>query len=120
MEKTVRMNMLFDFYGPLLTERQRDVYELYFGDDLSLSEIASELEISRQAVYDMLKRCSATLEDYESKLGLLQKFAVQRNVITSVDNKLVAVKETLLELGLVNQVAIISKLKEQITELLTE
>ena len=56
MEKTLRMSLLFDFYGALLTERQQDVFQLYFGDDLSLGEIAEELRISRQAVYDTLRR----------------------------------------------------------------
>ncbi len=73
MEKTLRMSLLFDFYGPLLTERQQDVFQLYFHDDLSLGEIAEELCISRQAVYDTLRRVGLILEEFEQKLGLLQK-----------------------------------------------
>lgn len=73
MEKTLRMSLLFDFYGPLLTKRQQHVFQLYFHDDLSLGEIAEQLEISRQGVYDLLKRASAILEDLEAKLGLVVK-----------------------------------------------
>ncbi len=73
MEKTLRMSLLFDFYGPLLTERQQDVFQMYFHEDLSLGEIAEQLGISRQGVYDLLKRASAILEDFESKLGLVVK-----------------------------------------------
>ena len=63
MEKTLRMNLLFDFYGPLLTDRQRDVFRMYFQEDLSLAEIGEELDVSRQAVYDLLKRVQVSLED---------------------------------------------------------
>ncbi|HPT84218.1 MAG TPA: putative DNA-binding protein [Limnochordia bacterium] len=73
MDKTLRMSLLFDFYGPLLTDRQQDIFQLYYNDDLSLGEIAEELRISRQAVYDTLRRVGLTLEEFEQKLGLVQK-----------------------------------------------
>ena len=73
MENTLRMALLFDFYGPLLTERQQDVFQMYFHEDLSLGEVGEELEVSRQAIYDILKRTEAILEDFESKLGLVEK-----------------------------------------------
>jgi predicted DNA-binding protein YlxM (UPF0122 family) len=73
MEKTLRMSLLFDFYGPLLTERQQDVFQMYFHDDLSLGEIAEELDVSRQAVYDLLRRAGSIMEELEGKLGLLKK-----------------------------------------------
>ena len=73
LEKTNRINMLFDFYGPLLTEKQRTFLTYYFHDDFSLGEIAAEFNISRQAVYEHLKRAEQTLEDYEAKLNLLAK-----------------------------------------------
>lgn len=65
--------MLFDFYGPLLTDRQRDVFRMYFQEDLSLAEIGEELDISRQAVYDLLKRVQVSLEELESKLHLVER-----------------------------------------------
>ncbi|MFC0328755.1 YlxM family DNA-binding protein [Paenibacillus sepulcri] len=65
--------MLFDFYGLLLTEKQRTFLKYYFHDDYSLGEIAEEFEISRQAIYEHIKRAESVLESCESKLHLLQK-----------------------------------------------
>ncbi|MDA8233226.1 MAG: putative DNA-binding protein [Clostridia bacterium] len=77
MEKVTRMAMLYDFYGQLLTDRQRHLFELYYDHDLSLGEIAEELEITRQAVHDLLKRSEKILEEYETKLGLVNKFLTE-------------------------------------------
>lgn len=74
MEKIVRQGMLYDFYGELLTEHQRTVYGELVTNDMSLSEIAEEQGISRQAVHDIIKRCDKQLETYESKLHLLENF----------------------------------------------
>ncbi|MDG4655907.1 putative DNA-binding protein [Ectobacillus antri] len=74
LEKTTRMNYLFDFYQSLLTPKQRSYMSLYYLDDYSLGEIAEEFEVSRQAVYDNIKRTEAMLEEYEDKLLLLKKF----------------------------------------------
>ncbi len=71
--KTIRMNMLFDFYSELLTDRQQTFLKYYYDDDYSLGEIAALFEISRQAVYEHIKRAEHALEDYESKLLLLSK-----------------------------------------------
>ena len=68
IEKTNRMNALFEFYSTLLTEKQMNYMELYYADDFSLGEIAEEYEVSRQAVYDNIKRTSKILEDYEKNL----------------------------------------------------
>ena len=74
MEKFVEQTFLFDFYGELLTERQRQVYTSVVFEDYSLSEVAEELGISRQGVHDMIRRCNRTLEEYEEKLHLVDKF----------------------------------------------
>ncbi|WP_050181479.1 putative DNA-binding protein [Domibacillus robiginosus] len=74
LEKTMRMNYLYDFYQMLLTDKQRSYMSLYYLDDYSLGEIAEEYEVSRQAVYDNIKRTEAMLEEYEVKLMLLKKF----------------------------------------------
>lgn len=74
LEKTMRINYLFDFYQSLLTEKQKSYMSLYYLDDYSLGEIADEYDISRQAVYDNIKRTEAMLEEYEMKLLLFQKF----------------------------------------------
>lgn len=77
MEKHAWMNLLYDFYGRLLTEKQRRLMELYYAGDLSLGEIAEQLHISRQAVHDVLRRCQRTLLRYEEKLGLAGRFLNQ-------------------------------------------
>lgn len=73
LEKTTRVNFLFDFYQSLLTDKQRLYMQLYYLDDLSLGEIAEQYGVSRQAVYDNVKRTEAMLEDYEKKLNLFEK-----------------------------------------------
>ena len=74
MEKFVEQTLLYDFYGEFLTERQQQVYESVVLEDFSLSEVAEELGISRQGVHDMIRRCNHTLEEYEKKLHLVEKF----------------------------------------------
>ncbi|GLB25902.1 hypothetical protein LXJ15735_21430 [Lacrimispora xylanolytica] len=74
MEKIARQGLLYDFYGALLTEHQRHIYEDVVFYDLSLSEIAEEQGISRQGVHDLIKRCNKILEGYEEKLHLVDKF----------------------------------------------
>lgn len=69
-----RMTMLFDFYGDLLTERQKEFYDLYYNDDLSLAEIAENYDITRQGVRDIIVRAEKTLEDIEEKTGLIQRY----------------------------------------------
>ena len=81
LEKTTRMNFLFDFYQALLTEKQRSYMELYYLDDHSLGEIAESYEISRQAVYDNIRRTEAMLEEYEDKLRLLEKFQQRQRML---------------------------------------
>jgi predicted DNA-binding protein YlxM (UPF0122 family) len=73
LEKTNRINLLIDFYEPLLTEKQCTFLKLYVHDDYSLGEIAENFNISRQAVYEHIKRAEQTLQDYEDKLQLLNK-----------------------------------------------
>ncbi len=74
MEKIVERGLLYDFYGELLTEHQKSVYEEAVLNDMSLSEIAEQYEISRQGVHDLLKRCDKILTEYENKLHLVEKF----------------------------------------------
>lgn len=74
MEKIVEQTLLFDFYGELLTEHQKQVYEDVVFNDLSFSEAAEEQGISRQGVHDLIKRCNRILQEYEEKLGLVEKF----------------------------------------------
>jgi len=73
----MRVNLLYDFYGNLLTAKQRECLELYYQDDLSLAEIADNSEISRQGVHDLIKRAVKSLEKAEQKLGLVARFMAQ-------------------------------------------
>ena len=77
LEDTTRINLLYDFYGNLLTEKQRECLELYYQDDLSFGEIADMSGISRQGVHDLLKRAAKTLEKAEERLVLVQRFMAQ-------------------------------------------
>ncbi|MFQ9510357.1 MAG: YlxM family DNA-binding protein [Lachnospiraceae bacterium] len=74
MEKIVEQTMLYDFYGELLTNHQKHIYEEVVFNDLSYSEIAEEEGISRQGVHDLIKRCNKILYDYEEKLHLVERF----------------------------------------------
>jgi predicted DNA-binding protein YlxM (UPF0122 family) len=79
--------MLFDFYGELLTEKQKQAYELHFNEDLSLAEIADIMDISRQAVHDNLKKCDRQLQKYEEKLSLVRKFVENKHLIEAISEK---------------------------------
>jgi predicted DNA-binding protein YlxM (UPF0122 family) len=81
LEKTTRLNYLFDFYQSLLTPKQKSYMSLYYLDDYSLGEIAEEYNVSRQAVYDNIKRTEAMLEQYEEKLLLFQKFQERQELM---------------------------------------
>lgn len=74
MEKFVERSYLYDFYGELLNEHQRRVYEEVVFEDLSLAEAAASEGISRQGIHDLIKRCNAALESYENKLHLVERF----------------------------------------------
>lgn len=86
VEKIVEQGLLYDFYGELLTEHQRQIYEARVFDNLSLSEIAQDFEISRQGVHDLIKRCDKILQGYEEKLHLLQKFMNIKETITQIES----------------------------------
>ena len=84
VEKIVEQTLLFDFYGELLTEHQRQIYEDVVFNDLSLSEVAEERGISRQGVHDMIRRCNKQLSDYEEKLRLVEKFVNTRAKVEQI------------------------------------
>lgn len=84
MENIVKQSLLYDFYGELLTEHQRSIYEEVVFHDLSLSEIAQEQGISRQGVHDLIKRCDKILSGYEEKLHLISKFQQTRQMVEEI------------------------------------
>ncbi len=88
MEKFAEMALLADFYGPLLTEKQRNVWDLHYQQDLSLAEIADLAKISRQAIHDILKRTEKLLVGYEEKLGLVERFLTERDKLLEIETLL--------------------------------
>lgn len=84
MEDFVERSLLFDFYGELLTERQRKIYSAIVFEDYSVSEIAREEGISRQGVHDLRKRCDRILEEYEERLHLVERFVHIREQIKKI------------------------------------
>lgn len=87
MENRVEISLLMDLYGPLLTEKQYKIMELYYNEDLSLAEIAELNNTSRQAIHDLIKRCYKQFLSYEEKLNLLKKSFKQEEVIINLLNE---------------------------------
>ena len=85
IKEIVRLSYLYDFYGPLLKDRHREVFEQYILNDLSLSEIAQRYDITRQGVYDIVKRGSRKLEEYEEKLQLFQRFQMAKERLGKIE-----------------------------------
>ena len=82
--QTYRMTMLFDFYGELLTDRQKEFFDLYYNEDLSLSEIAENEGISRQGVRDVIVRAEAIMTDLEDKTGLMKRFMLMQQQVQAI------------------------------------
>ena len=88
LEKKNYYNILFGYYGTLLTEKQQALFEEYYGEDFSLSEIASEYNISRNAVHDTIKKVLSSLDEFEEKLGLYQKDQKLENILKEYTDNL--------------------------------
>ena len=82
--QTYRMTMLFDFYGDILTDRQRELFDLYYNEDLSLAEIAENCGISRQGVRDVIVRAEAAMNELEDKTGLLKRFMRMQDSVDAI------------------------------------
>lgn len=93
MEKNLKISVLLDYYGEMLTQKQREAVKFYYDDDLSLGEIAENLNISRQGVRDNIKRAEAMLIHYEDKLGLACKF---KDLNSGLENILISANKILL------------------------
>ena len=106
MDEILKQSLLYDFYGELLTEHQKEIYEQFIVEDLSLSEIAKDAGISRQGVHDLIKRCDKILEEYEEKLHLVEKFL-------SIKEKVHRINDLLTEAEDIEQ---IRKISEEIIE----
>ena len=116
--KVMKMNdileqaLLYDFYGELLNEHQKNIYEQFILEDLSLSEIALSEGISRQGVHDLIKRCNKTLSGYEAKLHLVEKFLAIKEKIHQI-NEVLEAEQTETEL-------LIENIRQISTEILEE
>ena len=80
-----RMTMLYDFYGELLTDRQKEFFDLYYNEDLSLAEIAENAGISRQGVRDVIVRAEAAMQEIEDRTGIIKRFEAQRPHLDSIE-----------------------------------
>ncbi len=110
LDEFFHISILYDFYGELLNDHKKRVFEDYFLNDLSLSEIADELNISRQGVHDIVKRCTQELKDYEDRLSLVNRF-------TSIKEKLATIKEigtVISETGDIDKINDINTLADEI------
>lgn len=92
VDDITKASLLYDFYGALLTEKQRSVMALYHEENLSLSEIAQEFGISRQAVHDTLKKAEQALTDYEDKLQLIDKLVKTEAAIDRIETEIEALE----------------------------
>ena len=108
LDKTIEVSMLYDYYGKLLTDKQKEVIELYFYQDLSLGEIADNLDISRQGVYDHLHRAEDTLKKYEDKLQLVARN--KKNII--IVNELIDFLDDNQDIDQKTKSFLLKKLKE--------
>ena len=95
MEKNMELSLLLDFYGELLSEKVRRATELYYNDDLSLSEVAEDMGITRQGVRDLIKRAEGNLYGYEEKLGLYKRFLEMQKGLATLKDSLVKTKSLL-------------------------
>ena len=84
MKDILKSSLLYDFYGELLTEHQKEIYEDFVLNDLSLGEIAQERNISRQGVHDLVKRCDKILNGYEEKLHLIERFTKTKSDVEKI------------------------------------
>lgn len=103
-EGRLMRSMLLDYYGEILTDKQRECYDLHYNEDLSLAEIAEQLGISRQGVWDNIRRAEAALESMEEKTGLIARFAVVQQAMTKLEQCFATIRDN--STGMVRDLAI--------------
>ena len=107
MEEKIRRGRLYDFYGELLSEHKRKIYELYVIDDLSLTEIADEMGMTKQGVSDQIKRSTAAMDEYETVLRLCERFE-------RIGERLDRIRERAEESGLDEIAALVDEITEEL------
>lgn len=93
-DETLMRSMLYDFYGELLTDKQREYFDLHYNNDLSLSEIAEQTGISRQGVWDNIRRAQDAMGDMEKKTGLVKRFLEINEAVTDIQTELEGLRNT--------------------------
>ncbi len=114
MDEILQLTLLYDFYGELLTEKQKQVYEMHHLDDFTLTEIGEELSISRQAVRDQLKRTEKILIAYEEKLHLVERFHEQQLAFHKIKEILDQISTKEIDANMGKSIAAITKIAEEI------
>lgn len=117
MDDILKQSLLYDFYGELLTNHQKEIYEQFIVEDLSLSEIAKDAGISRQGVHDLIKRCNKILEEYEAKLHLVEKFLSIKEKVHQINELL---EETNLEESKTDESRLIQEIRKISGEIIEE
>ena len=112
IDDITQASLLYDFYGQLLSKQQSQVMELYHEENLSLSEIASEFNISRQGVHDALKNAEKALSEYERKLGLVEKFRKSSDAVSKIDRIIDSTIDVLLYENTENTVKAVEDLRK--------
>ena len=116
MSKEYRIAILMDTYGNLLTDKQRDFMELYYYEDLSLSEIAEHEKITRQGVYDSIKRAEQTLSDLEQKLGIVEKLVKCRKLFENINTIAQNLNDLNISLGHSENIKLSSEILELVKQ----
>lgn len=116
MEKNIEISLLFDFYKPLLTVSQQQAVELYYNDDLSLAEIAQQMDITRQGVRDLVKRSETQLFKFEDQLGLFKRFNIVENGLEQICLKATGIADNTSDNEIKNMAMEISSLAESLKE----
>jgi predicted DNA-binding protein YlxM (UPF0122 family) len=112
MDEIARRTLLFDFYGPLLTNKQQDIFDLYYQQDLSLGEIAEIQKVSRPAIFDLLRRVEDSLNAYESKLSLVQRYIDYRQSLETMKTIIIRNKQKYNDEDYNQLISLLNKLEE--------
>lgn len=120
IEKIVEINLLFEQYRYLLTDKQQEIVSLYYEENYSLGEISENLNVSRQGVYDTLKRSEKILRDYEEKLNLVQKIKTQEEFVESVFENVIDIKNNINNKNCTDLIPKLEKLEKLCREMLKE
>jgi len=113
MDEALFRTMLFDFYGELLTDKQKEYFDLHYNEDLSLTEIAESEGISRQGVWDIIRRAEESMRRYEARTGLVERFAREQQALSRLEDKL----SRLLKLSGGERDALAEEIRRELREL---